>query len=125
MLSFQGNKIQSQHKSTYDILIENEKDGTVTATVIGIADCKSSGATEAEAIEKLKPLLQERLKQVKIVTLEIEIPQTEHPWMQIVGMYKDNPLFEEVLDSIKAERQQLNTEMEAYYDQLDVEDELK
>lgn len=123
MLSFQGNKIQNRHKSAYDILIENEKDGTVSATVIGIADCKSSGATEAEAIEKLKPLLQERLKRVKIVTVEIEPPQTEHPWMKFVGMSKNDPLFDEMLEYIEADRRELNAAMEEYYRQLDLEDE--
>ncbi|BCL35800.1 type II toxin-antitoxin system HicB family antitoxin [Nostoc sp. MS1] len=123
MLSFQSNKIQNQHKSAYDILIENEQDGTVSATVIGIADCKSSGATEEEAIEKLKPLLQERLQRAKIVTLEIEPPQTEHPWMKFAGMFKDDPLFDEVLENIEANRRELDSEMEQHYHQLDAEDE--
>ncbi|BAT53022.1 hypothetical protein NOS3756_19670 [Nostoc sp. NIES-3756] len=123
MLSFQNDKIQNQHKSAYSILIENEKDGTVTATVIGIADCKSSGTTEVEAIEKLKPLLQERLKRAKIVTLEIEPLPTEHPWMEFAGMSKDDPLFDEVLESIEANRRELDSEMEQYYHQLDTEDE--
>lgn len=91
----------------YDVLIDNQEDGGVSATVLGLPDFKASGVTKEEALEKLIQLLQER--EPEIVTLEIEPPQTEHPWMKFAGMHKDNPLFAEVLEYIEAERSQINT----------------
>ncbi|MBN3908057.1 MAG: hypothetical protein HWQ35_16320 [Nostoc sp. NMS1] len=97
-------------KLTYDVLIENQQDGRVSATVLGLPDFKGSGVTKEEALEKLIQLLQER--KPEIVTLEIEPPQTEHPWMKFAGMHKDNPLFAETLEYIEAERSQIDLESE-------------
>ncbi|MEH2414387.1 hypothetical protein [Nostoc sp.] len=46
------------------------------------------------------------------MTLEIEPPQTEHPWMKFAGMFKDDPQFEEMLAYIEAERSQIGLENE-------------
>ena len=69
--------------------------------------------------------IKKRLKNSKIVTLEIDSPQTDNPWMKVAGMYKDNPLFDEVLAEIEAERRQVDAEMEEYYRQNDTESEVK
>ncbi|MBN4006547.1 hypothetical protein [Nostoc sp. LPT] len=110
-------------KLTYDVLIENQQDGEVSATVLGLPDFKGSGVTKEEAIEKLIQLLQER--KPEIVTLEIERPQTEHPWIKFAGMFKDDPQFDEMLAYIEADRRELDAQMEEYYRQLDAEDETK
>ncbi|MBH8578419.1 hypothetical protein I8752_36895 [Nostocaceae cyanobacterium CENA369] len=99
-------------KLTYDVLIENQPDGTVKATLLSLPDCQGSGSTETEAIEKLSQSLQTRLETAKIVTLEIEAPKVENPWMKFAGMHKDNPLFTEVLESIEAERRQIDLDDE-------------
>lgn len=112
-------------KLTYNVLVAQEQDAKFSAVVIGLSDLKSLGQTEDEAIENLQQLLQERLKNSKIITLEIDSAQTENPWTKIIGMHKDNPLFDEVLSEIQAERCKLDMEMEKYYKQLDAEDELK
>ncbi|MEH1947628.1 MAG: hypothetical protein V7K77_11840 [Nostoc sp.] len=97
-------------KLNYDVLIENQQDGGVSATVLGLPDFKGSGVTKEEALEKLIQLLQER--KPEIVTLEIEPPQTEHPWMKFAGMHKDNPLFTEALEYIDSERSQIDLDNE-------------
>jgi predicted RNase H-like HicB family nuclease len=97
-------------KLNYDVLIENQQDGGVSATVLGLPDFKGSGVTKEEALEKLIQLLQER--KPEIVTLEIEPPQTEHPWMKFAGMHKDNPLFTEALEYIESERSQIDLDNE-------------
>ncbi|MEH2248323.1 hypothetical protein [Nostoc sp.] len=76
-LSVTTSSIKTVPKLSYDVLIENEPDGRVSTTVLGLADIKSSGATKEKALEKLIQLLQER--KPEIGTLEIEPPQTEHP----------------------------------------------
>lgn len=110
-------------KLNYDVLIENQEDGGVSATVLGLPDFQGSGVTKEEALKKLIQLLQER--KPEIVTLEIEPPQTEHPWMKFAGMFKDDPQFDEVLAYIEADRRELDAQMEEYYRQLDAEDETK
>ncbi len=112
-------------KLTYDVLVENQPNGTVRATLIGLPDCQGLGNTEAEAIEKLSQSLQNRLETTKIVTLEIEASKVENPWMKFAGMFKDDPQFDEVLGYIEAERRELDAQMEEYYQQLDAENQTK
>lgn len=107
---------------TYDVLIENQEDGRVLATVIGLPDCQVIGATKEEALTSLYQRLTERLAKAEIVSIKIEPPKAEHPWMKFAGMYKENPQFDEVQAYIEADRRKLDAEMEEYYQQLDAED---
>ncbi|WP_225896280.1 hypothetical protein [Amazonocrinis nigriterrae] len=100
-------------KSTYDVLIENQPDGTVKATLLGLPECQGIGNTETEAIEEVSQSLQSRLESAKIVTLAIEAAQSENPWLKFAGMHKDNPLFDEVIAYIEEERSELDIQMEA------------
>ncbi|MEH2389851.1 MAG: hypothetical protein V7K14_29645 [Nostoc sp.] len=100
-------------KLTYDVLIENQPDGTVKAILLGLPDCQGLGNTETEAIEKLSESLQTRLKTAKIVTLEIEAPKVENPWLKIAGMFKDDPQFDEMLEYIEEYRRELDADNEA------------
>ena len=88
-------------KLTYDVLIENQEDGTVKATLLSLPECQGSGATKEEALNNLIQLFQAR--KPEIVTLEIEPDKTEHPWLKFAGMHKDNPLFSETLEYIENE----------------------
>lgn len=112
-------------KLTYDVLIENQQDGTVKAILLGLPDCQGLGNTETEAIEQLTQSLQTRLETAKIVTLEIEAPKVENPWMKFAGMFKDDPQFDEMLGYIEEYRHELDAQMEEHYQQLDVENEAK
>ncbi len=100
-------------KLNYDVLIENQPDGTVKATLLGLPDCQGLGNTETEAIEKLSQSLQHRLESAKIVTLAIEVPQVvENPWLKIAGKYKDDPQFDEMLEYIEEYRRELDEKRE-------------
>ena len=112
-------------KLIYNILVKTEEEGKVSATVWNLPNCKAEGTTREEAIAKLRLLLTNLLETVEIVRMEIELPQSEHPWMKFAGMYADNPVFEEVLANIEAYRRELDTEMEAYYRQVDEENKTK
>ncbi|MBW4688668.1 MAG: hypothetical protein KME40_27180 [Komarekiella atlantica HA4396-MV6] len=100
-------------KLTYDVLIENQQDGTVKAILLGLPDCQGLGNTETEAIEQLSQSLQTRLETAKIVTLEIEAPKVENPWLKIAGKYKDDPQFDEMLEYIEEYRRELDADNEA------------
>ncbi|MBD2522588.1 hypothetical protein [Nostoc sp.] len=122
-LAVKSTSITTTPKLTYDVLIENQQDGEVSAIVLGLPDFKASGVTKEKALEKLIQLLQDR--EPEIVTLEIEPPQTEHPWMKFAGMFKDDPQFDEMLVYIESDRRELDAQMEKYYHQLDAENEPK
>lgn len=104
------------HKLNYSILIE-AKEGGYQATVWGLPDCQVFATTKEEAINNLHELLENRLQNVEIVIQEVET-STEHPWMKFAGMYKDNPLFDEVVSNIAAYRQELDAEMNIEEDEI-------
>ncbi|AFZ57230.1 hypothetical protein ACOWPH_02700 [Anabaena sp. PCC 7938] len=88
-------------KLTYDVLIENQEDGTVKATLLSLPEFQGLGATKEEALNNLIQLFQAR--KPEIVTLEIEAPKIEHPWIKFAGMHKDNPFFTEAIEYIEDE----------------------
>ncbi|MFB2892208.1 type II toxin-antitoxin system HicB family antitoxin [Aerosakkonemataceae cyanobacterium BLCC-F50] len=116
------NKLEALNKLNYSVIIEEIKAGLYSATVWGLPDCKATGATREEALTNVRQLLTARLEKAEIVSLEIEIPKPEHPWMKFFGKYKDDPYFDEMLEDIKALRRERDAEMEAYYQQLDAEE---
>jgi predicted RNase H-like HicB family nuclease len=109
--------IQSKQniKHRYEVLIEKKSETKFIASVLGWYNCKMEGRSKEEALEKLHQLLTNQLQNQEIVTLEVELPQTEHkehPWLKFAGMFKDDPQFEELQDFIAKERQKLDEEME-------------
>ncbi len=124
-LSFSTSPPKTSPKLTYDVLIENEQDNRVIATVMGLPECKATGATKEEALTSLRKLLSARLAKAEIVSVEIEPPSSENPWMKLAGKYKEDPHFDKMLAHIEDYRRELDTEMEAYYRELDAKDEAK
>lgn len=106
------NTPNSASKINYSVLVEAKEDG-YQATVWGLPDCQVFSATREEALKNLHELVNTRFQNVEIVNQEIEAPKSEHPWMKFAGMYKNNPLFDDVLSNIAAYRRELDAEMDS------------
>jgi hypothetical protein len=94
----------------YSILLEHPTD--YVATVMQFPDCQAHAATREEALEKVQQLLHDRLRQAEIVSVSIEFPESGNPWLNLAGKYKDDPDFEQVMESIEAYRRELDAEAE-------------
>jgi predicted RNase H-like HicB family nuclease len=114
---------QNHTKHNYNILIEQKGEEHFTATVLGCQQLQTEGKTKEEALEKLRQLLTTKVENAEIVSLEIDFPQAEHPWMKFAGMFKDDPDFDDFLADIEAYRKEIDAEMEEYYRQMDAEEE--
>ncbi len=119
------NEAENSTKLNYPVLIESIETGEYRATILGWPECQATAANRDEALTQLRHIVTARLEKAEIVSLEIERPLPEHPWMKFAGMFKDDPDFEEVQADIEAYRQELDAEMEAYYRQLDAEEKTK
>ncbi|ELR97018.1 type II toxin-antitoxin system HicB family antitoxin [Gloeocapsa sp. PCC 73106] len=106
---------RSSCKRSYDVLIEHQADGGVSATVLGWQDCQAQASTKEEALNTLRQLIDARLQNTEIVSLEIDLPQSEHPWMRFAGMFKDDADFEQVLADITHYREEVDQEAEEEY----------
>jgi len=70
------------------------------------------GATRAEALAKLRAKIQTRLKKgTEIVGLEVG-PQPD-PWMEMAGMFKDDPWIDDWKRSIEEYRQKVDEDPDA------------
>jgi hypothetical protein len=45
-----------------------------------------------------------------VVSFDLPAEQAEHPWMKHAGMFKDDPLFDEVLEEIAIYRRELDAD---------------
>src|SRR5258706_15887762 len=93
---------------TMYVLIENKPEGKYTASLLGWPAIKAQGETEDEALTELRQSLARQLKRARIVPLEIDIAQSDNPWLQLGEAFKDNPLLDEVSQSIEEYRRQLD-----------------
>jgi predicted RNase H-like HicB family nuclease len=97
----------AQSEQNYAILIETPKSGGYRATALGLPNCRAKGETRELALQNIQQLLTTRLNQSEIVTLKINSPYQEHPWMQFAGMFQTDPQFEDMLSDIQAYRQEI------------------
>lgn len=95
---------------TYDVLVENEQDRSYTATLLGWPKLSVSGSTRGEALDELTRTLKRRLAKAEVVTIEVDLPREPNPWIRLAGVYKDHPLFDELLDEMEADRRELDAE---------------
>lgn len=68
--------------------------------------------TREEALARLRKQLQARLKNgAELVAVEpAPEPPPENPWVKFAGMFKDNPMFDEVLEIMAENRQKDDAE---------------
>ncbi len=101
---------------TYYVSIQNGEANRYRATALGRPDCVAEGATEQEAVSRVKETLKHRLAGEKIVSIEVEVDalpssrsskSANFSWLQFAGMYEDDPAFDEVIDEIERYRQEL------------------
>jgi hypothetical protein len=90
---------------TYTVIVENQDDQTFLATVWNLPDCQAMGNTREEAINQVQQKVTEKLARSEIVTITISDPKPEHPWTKFAGMFKDDPLFDQVREFMETERQ--------------------
>jgi len=91
----------------YTVLIQPGRNGGFTASVPTLPGCRSQGTTEDEVIDKIRTAIAEELKHTKIVHVDVKengaVPK--NPWDSIIGMFKNDPIFEEVDRRIKQDRE--------------------
>lgn len=95
---------------TYDVLLENEQERSYTATLLGWPKLTASAPTREKALGELQRTVEERLSRAEIVKMEVDLPQAPNPWRRLAGIYNDDPLFEDFLAEMEADRRELDAE---------------
>lgn len=95
---------QSDNLKLHILLERNNLD--VTASVLELPSLKVEGKSEEQVLEELKKIISTRLKNTKVIPIEIELPQNKarNHLMKFAGIFRDDPDFAEIAESLRAER---------------------
>ncbi len=52
------------------------------------------------------------LREIEVPSPTVNTEPATNPWQEVAGLFKDNPLFDEVLEHMKVYREQQNHEMD-------------
>jgi len=102
--------LNGQTRLAINVLVKNEKNGKVSARVLGLPEYSVVSSDRNSAILELDKLITENLSGNEVISLELEIPNREHPWRKFAGMYQNSHLFDSVLTNIEANRHELNAQ---------------
>jgi predicted RNase H-like HicB family nuclease len=93
----------------YQVFVQNPTDRTFMASVVGLPNLTANGITEQEAIDRLKSILDAQFKNGKLVTIDIDVlsdrsPETSDPWIANMGIFQDDPTFDDFLAEVNTYR---------------------
>jgi predicted RNase H-like HicB family nuclease len=86
------------------ILLENLASGRVAASIFELPDCRVEAETREEAITQIKAAFLERLKHIETILWDVPVQSSEPAWMKFAGVFKDDSDFQEIMQTIRAER---------------------
>jgi predicted RNase H-like HicB family nuclease len=106
----------------YQVFVQNPTDRTFMASVVGLPNLTANGITEKEAIDRLKSILDAQFKNGKLVTIDIDVPsdrwrslssgespEKSDPWIANMGIFQDDPTFDDFLAEVNTYRNAIDT----------------
>jgi hypothetical protein len=99
----------AKHEITVTLMLEPQASGRFVASAVEFPAFRIEAATEAEAIGQLQRSLSEHVAHTKVMPWVISVPQVDDAvvpptWAKFAGIFRDNPMFDEVMESIQADR---------------------
>jgi hypothetical protein len=76
----------------------------IASSVFEFPDCRVEADTREKAITQIKIALLERLKHIEAISWNVPVQTLKPNWMQFAGVFKDDPDFREVMETIQRER---------------------
>ncbi|MBN1888507.1 MAG: hypothetical protein JW850_10970 [Thermoflexales bacterium] len=93
---------------TYDILVRPQPGGTWQATVLGWPELSVASDSEQGAIERIRQEMHARLAGGKVVRVDVETATSDHPWLPFLGIWKDDPTFDDFVGEMESYRRELD-----------------
>jgi predicted RNase H-like HicB family nuclease len=95
---------------TYQAVVETEEPMGYRATLLGWPNCSAQGGTREAALEALREVVKQRLSRAEIVRIEVELPEKANAWLGFAGMFKDDPLFDQVVEDMESYRREIDAD---------------
>jgi hypothetical protein len=98
------------------LLLETLTSGKVAASVFEFPNCRVEADNRDNAIAQLQKTFLERLPQMETISWDVPIVSSEPAWIQFAGIFKDDPDFQAIIETIRKERlSEDDTEVDPYY----------
>jgi hypothetical protein len=86
------------------LLLETLTSGKIAASVFEFPNCRVEADNRDNAIAQLQENFLERLQTIETISWDVLIASFEPAWMQFAGVFKDDPDFQAILETIREER---------------------
>ena len=95
---------------TFDVVLLKQPENGYIARPLLWPDVAARGATEEEALERVRSLIRDLLMRTQIVQVEVNAldDQTENPWITKAGLFADDPDWDEFLEEMALYRGELD-----------------
>ena len=123
MNSFSSEKSQSRSQDNSEVLVnvivKQETDGRTIAIVPGLPELYIEASDRTTALEQLQERLENHLAGAEIVSLAIKLPsqKQKNPWLEMAGIFKNDPQFDQMLEAIETYRRELDENIENDFQQ--------
>jgi predicted RNase H-like HicB family nuclease len=103
------NPYTARHEVKLTLMLEPQTSGNFVASVLEFPSCREEANTRDGAIAQLEIALVEKMTHVEVRPWSIVLPtvegETAEPaWAKFAGIFKDNPMFDQVMEQIQADR---------------------
>ena len=89
------------------VLVQSENGNGFRAEILSAQTLSAEGSSVEVAMDNLRGIIQDRLDHgARIETLEIS--ESQNPWLQLVGVYKNDPYLDEYKQAIADYRKRVD-----------------
>jgi predicted RNase H-like HicB family nuclease len=95
----------------YQVFVQSLADKKFIASIVGIPNCMVEGDTKEEALLKVKHALEKQLENGELITIDIDSGRSTQeidPWLKHMGIFADDPTFDDFQAEMAAYRQQVD-----------------
>jgi predicted RNase H-like HicB family nuclease len=123
MNSFSSEKSQSKSQGNSEVLVnvivKQETDGRTIAIVPGLPELYVEASDRTTALDQLQERLENHLAGAEIVSLAVKLPsqKQKNPWLEMAGIFKNDPQFDQMLEAIETYRRELDENIEDDFQQ--------
>ncbi|WP_017749958.1 hypothetical protein [Scytonema hofmannii] len=104
MLTLNVSQSQPSANLKVTILLENLATGQVAASIFELPDCRVEAPNREEAITQIKAAFLEGLKRIETISWDVPVQASEPAWIKFAGVFKDDLDFQEIMQTIRDER---------------------
>jgi hypothetical protein len=83
------------------VLVRAEAPGRFTAQAVYLPECRGEGATEADAVERVREALAARLASAKLLRVQVPVNGADNPWLDSFGRSAEDPDFQTYLEEME------------------------